>query len=245
MNIFKTLFLEFILKYKAWLGFILSIILGNDYNLDFYLSEEEEDDQEQKIKEESDSSTSSSFISSKVVNFEYEYKEASKETTWIMITYYVAKIQEKILGWSIIVNVGIAKGEEVILNYIENLIYNRPSFHRYNQLNIIDTDSLIKKILSFMNIDNLDNQSYLILYSILIILICIIYIFYIFSFVIAPSIFDAIKDILPIRIKDYLTKLININRKVSVPFVILSFIMLIFGLFFAVLFLSIVFLFKS
>jgi len=95
------------------------------------------------------------------------------------------------------------------------------------------------------NFNNLDNDSLLILYSILIILICLFYIIYIFSFVIAPSIFDAIKDILPVRIKEILIKLININRKVSVPFVILSFITLIIGLLFVVLFLSVVFIFKS
>jgi hypothetical protein len=115
---------------------------------------------------------------------------------------------------------------------------NRPSSPGDSHFNLVDTNPLIDKIQSFLN--NLDNQSQLILISILIIILCFVYILYIFSFIIAPSIFDVIKDHLPIRVKTFLIKLININRKLSVPFIILSFICLIISLLFAVIFLSIV-----
>jgi len=118
--------------------------------------------------------------------------------------------------------------------------------YKFNLIDINLINFIVNRILWLINNYNvLDNQLKLIINCILIILICFVYIFYIFSFVIAPSIFDAIKDILPIRIKDYLIKLININRKVSVPFVILSFIMLIIGLLFVLFFLSIAVIFKS
>jgi len=105
---------------------------------------------------------------------------------------------------------------------------------------------LIDKILSLINnYNNLDNNDQLIILSILIILICFIYFIYIFFFIVAPSIFDTVKDYLPIRFKNYMVKFININRKISVPFVILSFIMIVIGLSFAIFFLSIAVIFKS
>jgi hypothetical protein len=106
------------------------------------------------------------------------------------------------------------------------------------ETNEILDNQLINKIQSFIN--NMDNQTLLIVISISIIILCFAYIIYIFSFIVTPLLFDAIKDFLPIKIKDYLIKLIKINRKISVPFVILSFVMLVIGLFFAVSFLSLV-----
>jgi hypothetical protein len=105
-----------------------------------------------------------------------------------------------------------------------------------NLFNLIDTNLLINKLQFIINnFDSLDDQYKLILISILILLISIIYII---SFILAPSIFNAIKDILPIRVQTFLIKLININRKISVPFVILSSIMVIFSLLLVIFFLS-------
>jgi predicted PurR-regulated permease PerM len=104
----------------------------------------------------------------------------------------------------------------------------------------------VDKVLFLINnYNNLDNNDQLIIISILIILICFIYLIYIFFFIVAPSILDAVKDILPGRLKEFLIKFVNVNRRISVPFVLLSFFMILFGLFFAIFFLSTAVIFKS
>lgn len=140
----------------------------------------------------------------------------------------------------------LSVAEDMVLKSLENNTNSRPPSPGYGGFNLIDTNSLVNKVLSFINnYNNLDNQSKLIVSCIIMILIIIIYFIYIFSFVVAPSIFDTIKDILPIKLKNFFIKFININRKISVPFVILSFIMIILTLFFVIFFLSIAVIFKS
>ena len=118
-------------------------------------------------------------------------------------------------------------------------IDNRPPSPGHGEFNLIDTNSLYDNWLSLMNkINNLDIDSQIVIYSILLLILCFVYILYIFSFILAPSIFDVIKDLLPIKIKNLMVKFISINRKISVPFVILSAIMLIFCLLVVIIFLT-------
>jgi hypothetical protein len=123
-----------------------------------------------------------------------------------------------------------------ILDNIEDLANNRPPSPgaiATSEFNLIDVHSFTNKILELMKeIQNLDIDSQIILSCAMILLISFIYLGYIVSFIIAPSIFDAIKDHLHIRIKEFLIKFININRKLSVPFVILSFLLLVFSILF-------------
>jgi hypothetical protein len=65
-----------------------------------------------------------------------------------------------------------------------------------------------------------------------------------FFFVVSPLIFDIIKNYLPIRLRDFMVKFISFNRKISVPFVILSFICIIFSLLLVILALAIIIYFK-
>jgi hypothetical protein len=63
--------------------------------------------------------------------------------------------------------------------------------------------------------------------SIFLLVIIVYFTIYLFIFVISPLIFDLIKDHLPIKVKDFMVKFISFNRKLSVPFVILGFIVII------------------
>jgi len=49
----------------------------------------------------------------------------------------------------------------------------------------------------------LDIDSKIVIFAIIMLIACLIYIIYIFFFIVSPSIFDAIKDYLPIKIKNY------------------------------------------
>jgi len=154
----KTYLVEYILKYKVWLGFILSIMLG----INFYFNKDDN---------------------------------------------------------------------------IEDLVYN--PFLWSNPLNLIDTNELVNKILSFINnLHNLDIDSQLIMFCVILLLINFIYFAYIISFIVAPSIFDIIKDYLPIKVKEFLIKYISINRKISIPFVILCSIFMAFTLLFVIFILT-------
>src|SRR5215471_1440975 len=116
----------------------------------------------------------------------------------------------------------------------------------FDELNFIDTNKIFIKIQSFIDyFNNLDDESKFILLSIIMIAICLFYVIYMFFFMISPALFNTIKDILPIKIKNFMVKFININRIISVPFVILSFICIIIGLSCTILNLSILFIFKS
>jgi hypothetical protein len=118
-------------------------------------------------------------------------------------------------------------------------INNRPPSPGHGEFNLVDINSFYDYWLSLINkINNLDIDSQIIIYSVLLLLICLFYILYIFSFIIAPSIFDVIKDHLPIKFNNLIIKFININRKISVPFIILSFISLILCLLVAIFLLT-------
>jgi hypothetical protein len=132
------------------------------------------------------------------------------------------------------------------LDNVEDLVNNRPPSPGHGEFNLIDTNQLINKYYSLIDkFHNLDIDSQLIILSIILVIFGIIYIIYIFSYIISPSIFDAIKDILPIKIKNFMIKFINVNRKLSIPFVILSFIMVIICLLVAILALSVIIYFNN
>ena len=102
------------------------------------------------------------------------------------------------------------------------LIFNLLLLNNFLELNLIDTSSFIYKIYSFtnnFNINNLDIDSRILVLSILLLVISIYFTVYMFFFVVSPLLFDAIKDHLPIKLKNFMIKFININRKISVPFV--------------------------
>jgi hypothetical protein len=149
------------------------------------------------------------------------------------------------IGFSLSKNITIdnlRKNSSSLINTIDNsnsTNISRPPSPGCGDFNLIDTNQFYNKFNSFINsFDNIDDQYKLIFISILILLICFIYILYIFSFVIAPSIFDVIKDHLPIKFNNLIIKFININRKISVPFIILSFISLILCLLVAIFLLT-------
>jgi hypothetical protein len=48
-----------------------------------------------------------------------------------------------------------------------------------------------------------------------------------FLFVVSPLLFETIKEYLPIKIKNLMVKLIKFNRIITVPFIILSFVIII------------------
>jgi hypothetical protein len=133
-----------------------------------------------------------------------------------------------------------------VLDNLDDLNNDRPPSPGSGGFNFIDTNTLFFRLQSIINnFDNLDTNLKLIIYCILILFICIFYIIYIFSFVVSPLIFDTIKDILPLKIKNFLVKFININRKISVPFVIMNFIITIFILLLVIFSLSTIIIFKS
>ena len=109
----------------------------------------------------------------------------------------------------------------ILLNFIISIILG-------NNINFIDTNSINDYLFSLINkISTLDTESQVVIYAIIILIGSLVYLTYIFIFMVSPSIFDAIKDILPIKIKTTIVKYIKFNRVISVPFVILSFIMVI------------------
>ena len=124
---------------------------------------------------------------------------------------------------------------------VKNEVNNRPTSTQYGEFNLIDTNTFINKVLSSIDkIQGLDIDSQILVFCIIILLINFIYFAYIFFFIVAPSIFNAIENILPVKIKSYLMKFININRKISIPFVILSAIFMAFSLLSVILILTVV-----
>jgi len=121
--------------------------------------------------------------------------------------------------------------QRIIENYDKyvnlNDIFPLP-FPRHGSFNLIDTNSINDYLFSLINkISTLDTDSQLIIYSIIILICSIFYLTYIFIFMVSPSILNAIKDILPIRIKNFIIKSYKINRVLNVPFIILNFIMVV------------------
>ena len=127
------------------------------------------------------------------------------------------------------------------LDNIENLANNRPPSLGCGEFNLIDTNTFVNKILSIMNkFHNLDIDPQILILSILLLAISIYFTIYMFFFVVSPLLFDTIKDIFPIKVKNYMVKFISFNRKISVPFVILSFIIIIMCLSVVILALAII-----
>jgi hypothetical protein len=135
-------------------------------------------------------------------------------------------------------NFSLSEEDNIEVEYTD--IDNRPPSPGCGEWNLIDTNSFYDYWLSLINkIQNLDIDSQIVIFSILLLIICFIYILYIFFFVISPSLFDAIKNILPLKLKHFMVKFININRALSVPFIILSFLLLLFCLLLAIFLLTI------
>jgi len=126
-----------------------------------------------------------------------------------------------------------------------DLTNNRPPSPGNGPFNFTDTNTneFIHKIYSFINnfdINLFDIDTQLLIYCFLLLLSAGFFIFYLFFFVVSPSIFNTIKDILPIKVKEYLISYINFNRKISVPFVIIGFICIVICWFIVIISLGII-----
>jgi hypothetical protein len=132
-----------------------------------------------------------------------------------------------------------------ILKPIDNQ-NNIPSLSEQNEFNLIDTNSLINKIQPIINnYENLNIDSQILVLSMFLLVVGIYFTIYIFIFIVSPLMFDAIKDHLPIKVKNFMIKFISINRKVSVPFVILCFIVIVCSLSLVIAALGIIVYFNS
>ena len=139
-----------------------------------------------------------------------------------------------------------------LIQYLIEFLFSLKTFFYFissfgfSSFNLIDTNLLIAQIQSIINnFDSLDSEIKILFCIIGLLLLSFIYIIYIFVFVVSPLIIDLMKDHLPLRLKTYLLKFVEFNRKISIPFVIFSFIMIIFILSFSVYFLSaVIYLFK-
>jgi len=270
---FNTYIVEYILKFRAWLGFIFSVIFGID--LDFKFNEDENtefnkiDKTKEILRSKSDNNSNNVSITPSLtipasnniesipniennniknnynINLEREKQILSDRFNNITnvalglifsatgsIVFSSTSWKTKITATSIAILAAFGTSELLFnlknraLNNIKDLILY-PSYG-HGQWNLIDTNELINKILSLMDqYHNLDIDSRMMVLSILLLLIVVYFTVYIFFFIVSPLIFDAIKDILPIKIKNFMVRFININRKISVPFVILGFICII------------------
>ena len=142
--------------------------------------------------------------------------------------------------------VGIELFKDKVLDNFDDFTNNRPPSPGQGPFNLVDINPFFIKLQSIINnFDYYDTDSKLIIISIILILLCFFFIIYIFSFVVSFLILDLIKNHLPLTLKTFLLRFININRKLSIPFVIISFIMMVIALFFATLFLSTIIYFKK
>jgi hypothetical protein len=118
--------------------------------------------------------------------------------------------------------------KENIIDNIEDLANNRPPSPGQGGFNLIDTNSLINKINSLANnYENLDINTQMLILSILLLAAVLYFTVYIFIFVVSPLIFDIIKNHLPLRLREFIIRYMNFNRKISIPFIILGFIVIV------------------